>query len=297
MELFGVRAPAVIAIAALCIARARMPVRKLILKLSESKIVTGKFSSACRAVFKSDDSQAQIWEIPVVFAQKESENRQAPKSGHLQNQSGCEEARKSGAVFQAKLKSRVKKATLGFRLKSGWAAVVVMSGPPTAPRMHGSYVAHLCDAKVPSTRQPYHAAMGELETNGAKLKIRLDVVRRVANQSVAKILADCRARKLSVRRAGVVVGSQVDPATIANPHIRAHALEGELFRTVVVNALRAEGVRSITSRERDIYSEAVSQLKKTRPALQCSLQVLGESVDGPWRAEQKLAALAAWMAL
>jgi hypothetical protein len=34
-----------------------------------------------------------------------------------------------------------------------------------------------------------------------------------------------------VRAAGLVIGSEIDPITIANSHIRAHAFEGQLFRT------------------------------------------------------------------
>jgi hypothetical protein len=37
--------------------------------------------------------------------------------------------------------------------------------------------------------------------------------------------------------AGLVVGSDSDPAVIMNPHIRVHAAEGRLFRTVIEQAL------------------------------------------------------------
>jgi hypothetical protein len=45
-------------------------------------------------------------------------------------------------------------------------------------------------------------------------------------------------------RIGIVVGSIIDPATIANPHIRAHAQEGQLFRTVVETAAKKLGIAS-----------------------------------------------------
>src|SRR5207249_1399959 len=38
---------------------------------------------------------------------------------------------------------------------------------------------------------------------------------------------------LRVRAATLVVGSDVDPATLRHPHIRAHALEGRLYREAV----------------------------------------------------------------
>ena len=112
-----------------------------------------------------------------------------------------------------------------------------------------------------------------------------------------KVLADCRAKNLKVRGAGLVVGSQIDPESIANPHIRAHALEGQLFPTMLVDALRAKRVRSVVLTERDAYEEAAARLRKSIGEVRRVIQNLGQSVEGPWRAEQKLAALAAWLAL
>ncbi len=165
------------------------------------------------------------------------------------------------------------------------------------PRLCDIRVIDLCDPKIPATRQPYHAAMGKLETSAATLKHRLQIVRRATKQSVMKVLADCRAKNLKVRGAGLVVGSRIDPASIANPHIRAHALEGQLFPTTLVDALRAKRVRSVVLTERDAYEEAAARLRKSIGEVRRVIQNLGQSVEGPWRAEQKLAALAAWLAL
>ena len=139
--------------------------------------------------------------------------------------------------------------------------------------------------------------MGKLETNAGRLRARLQIVRRITKQSVMKVLADCRAKNLKVRGAGLVVGSQIDPESIANPHIRAHALEGQLFSTMLVDALRAKRVCSVVLTERDAYEEAAARLRKSIGEVRRVIQNLGQSVEGPWRAEQKLAALAAWLAL
>jgi len=138
--------------------------------------------------------------------------------------------------------------------------------------------------------------MGKLETNTVKLKARLQVVRRVTGQSITKVLAHCRRNNFRVRRAGLVVGSKIDPALIANPHIRAHALEGRLFRTELVNALRTKGIRSMILTERDAYREAAARRKRSVVEVRGVIQNLGRSIEGPWRAEQKLAGLAAWVA-
>lgn len=173
----------------------------------------------------------------------------------------------------------------------------MLSGPARSPRVAQVFAIDLCDPKIPATRQPYHAAMGKLETNAAKLKARLQIVRNATKRSVANVLADCRRKKFKLRGAGLVVGSLVDPASIANPHIRAHALEGELFRTALVSALRATRVRAVVFKERDAYEELAGQLKMSVLKLRRSVENMGHSIAGPWRAEEKYAAIAAWMAL
>lgn len=90
---------------------------------------------------------------------------------------------------------------------------------------------------------------------------------------------------------GSVIG---DPHSIANPHIRAHALEGQLFRTTLAAALRARGIRSAVFRERDIYAAATKSHGRSPEQIKRALVALGNSTR-PWRGEQKLAALAAWL--
>jgi len=195
------------------------------------------------------------------------------------------------------VKSKSENVALGFRVKSGWAAAVLLTGLARSRRVCRNFVIDLSDPEIPATRQPYHAAMGRLETNVAKLKARLRIVRRVTRQSIANVLADCGRRNLKAYGAGLVVGSQIDPSLIANPHIRAHALEGQLFRAALDDALRAHGIHTVVLIERDAYSEAAIKLRKSIGEMQRAVQNLGRSAERPWRAEQKLASLAAWVAL
>jgi hypothetical protein len=146
------------------------------------------------------------------------------------------------------VKSKSEIAALGFRVKSGWAAVVLLAGAHRSPRLYDSRTIDLSDSRFPETCQPYHAAMGVLETKASKLKPRLRIVRSVTRQSVVSLLTEHRRNGYSVRNPTLVVGSQIDPALIANPHIRAHALEGELFRTALVGALRVRCVRALEPR-------------------------------------------------
>jgi hypothetical protein len=87
------------------------------------------------------------------------------------------------------------------------------------------------------------------------------------------------------------------PASIANPHIRAHALEGAVFRMTLEAALQEQGIRCAIFSKHDICIAATKSLRQSPAQVKRALTELGRSVKSPWRAEQKLAALAAWMYL
>ena len=188
-------------------------------------------------------------------------------------------------------------AALGLRVKSGWAAVVLLTGPIGSPALRDNRVIDLSDPQFPETRQPYHAAIGQLEMDTTETSRRTDIVRRVTKHSVAKLLADYRRKDYAITRSSLVVGSQLDPATIANPHIRAHALEGQLFCSTLEDALHAHGIRTAILLERDAYVRAAARLKKSSIHLRQTIQNLRRFAEGQWRAEQKLAAVGAWIAL
>ena len=188
-------------------------------------------------------------------------------------------------------------AALGFRVKSGWATAVLLTGPTRSPQLGEVRRIDLSDPRLPETRQPYHAAMGRLETDATKTNQRVSVVRTIAQQSIATLLAGYRQKGYRIRRAALVVGSQIDPDSIANDHIRAHAFEGRLFRSVLEEALHTCDVRTEILIERNAYAQGAAKLKESNDNIRGVIQDFGRGAQGPWRAEQKLAALAAWLAL
>ena len=188
-------------------------------------------------------------------------------------------------------------AALGFRVKSGWAAAVLLKGSPRSPRLCDVQRIDLSDPRLPETRQPYHAAMGRLETDRRKIDRRVRVVRSIAQRSVATLLAGYRQNGYSIRRAALVVGSRIDPASVANPHIRAHAFEGRLFRSVLEKSLQTHRIGTDVLIERDAYMQAAIQLKQSNENVRRMVKNFSRETEAPWRAEQKLAALAAWLAL
>jgi hypothetical protein len=174
---------------------------------------------------------------------------------------------------------------------------VLVGGSVRSPHLYKSDVLKLSDPRKPETRQPYHAAMGKLETNAATLKRRVESVRRTTERSIADLVQRWTKDGCTIRSAALVAGSVIDPESIANPHIRAHALEGRLFRTVLEDALRSHGIQCTIFAERDVYPSASNLLRQSPVQIQRAIAELGHSVDGPWRADQKVAALAAWISL
>ena len=195
------------------------------------------------------------------------------------------------------LRKNPEEAVVGLRVKSGFAIAVLVAGPVRSPQVLDRRVIDLSDPAVPESRQPHHAEFATLEEDQVKLARRLKIVERVTNTSVTKLLEDYRSMGCRPRGAALAVGSVIDPASITNPHIRAHALEGRLFRTVLEEALTSGGLRCFVLVERDAYAKASSVLGRAEAELKRAVTSLGHSLTGSWRAEEKLAALAAWMAL
>ena len=188
-------------------------------------------------------------------------------------------------------------AALGFRVKSGWAAAVLLTGPARSPQLCDVRRIDLSDPRLPETRQPYHGAMGKLETDTTKINRRVRVVRSMTQQSITTLIGGYRQKGHTITRASLVVGSQLDPASIANPHIRAHGFEGQLFRSMIEEALQTCRIRTEVLVERHAYAQAAVKFKESNENVRRMIQNFGQATLGPWCAEQKLAALAAWLAL
>jgi len=192
------------------------------------------------------------------------------------------------------------KTAVGFRVKSGWAAAVVLAGPSSSPSVLHARQIELSDPRVPESRQPFHAvddAQGDLEPDEHRIKKRLQLVRSVTMQSIGKLWTYCLTNGWTPDRGGIVTGSLVDPATIRQPHIRAHAMEGRLFWTAVEDALRAHDLSCVVLGEKTAFETASQVIHLNEGNLKRTLATLGRRVDGPWRSEEKLAALAAWVAV
>jgi len=181
---------------------------------------------------------------------------------------------------------------VGFRVKSGFAVAVTLEGPAAAPSAVSRRVIQMSDPKVPETRQPYHDGFYRTEEDPREIARRVKIVERCATRSVAALLKDTR-----VARVGLIVGSLIDPDKVGNPHIRAHAHEGRLFRTVLEEALRSRGVACELIVEKQLAAKTAAGLRQTPREITRTLDAFGKALGSPWRADEKAAATAAWLCL
>jgi hypothetical protein len=189
------------------------------------------------------------------------------------------------------------RTALGLRIKSGWAMAVLVAGPARNPSVLDRRRIELSDPARPRTRQPYHAGLGTAQTSQAVIAQLVRVIERCAARSLRALVRDYARLGVRPRAAGLVVGSVIDPNRIGNPHIRAHALEGALFRRVAAEGLRALRIGSMVVVEREVYGAAARAVRLTERQLKGIVAELAGQVHGRWRSEEKTAAAAASLAL
>jgi hypothetical protein len=191
-----------------------------------------------------------------------------------------------------------KRASIGLKAKTARAIAVVLSGSTSSPEFVCREELSLSDDEVPATMQPYHAVM-ELTWSESLIAVQptIRAIQRVTNESLARLIEKVEASGIRIDVVAVVGAPDRQLEKIGNPHIRAHGAEGVLFRQVLEVAAKANHRRSRSFVERDLDRVAKSELKRSSAQIKKSLAALGESAGPPWRADEKAAAIASWIAL
>jgi hypothetical protein len=185
-------------------------------------------------------------------------------------------------------------STLGIRVKSGWASAVLVGGTGETPvYLHRSKLL-LSDPRIPASSQPYHHGFGSLQKDAAVIRRLTRVVHARARGSLKQMLSESARLGDAPRSVVLVVGSTIDPLTVGNEHIRAHAYEARLFRTSLERAAAAARLPCVVFRQRDLAAIALEALRRDPSPL---VAAMGQKAGRPWRSDEKLAALAAWIVL
>jgi hypothetical protein len=179
---------------------------------------------------------------------------------------------------------------VGLKIRSGFAVAVVVERRGEEFSVESRQVVRLSSEDLPQSRFPYHPTIEMPAPRGDEVsREAVATVRRAAAREMKAFLENAG----SVACAGIVVGSLIDPKDISNPHIRAHAREGELFRTVVTDALAKAGVACGVLIEKEAYERVAADVSRPADRLRSEISALGQKRIKPWRTEEKLATLAA----
>lgn len=192
-------------------------------------------------------------------------------------------------------------AALGFRVHSGWAAAVVVCGPPDVPVVVDRRKIQLVKTFTYTFRQPYHTAEKMPRQDAAKFiaSVQSDAKRR-ALSSLRSLQTDLAEGDFKIVRGALLLSSgRALPALeqILASHALIHTADGELFR----DSLRAACARCALPvqgiREKELFATASKALGIQAAILKRRIAAFGKSLGPPWSQDEKFAALAAWLTL
>jgi hypothetical protein len=187
---------------------------------------------------------------------------------------------------------------LGFRPHTYWTAVVAVAGRPEAPRIVDR---RRFEFAAGGERFVYHRAAETASADAPGLIA--DVRARTeanAARAIASLIADLRGSGDSVHLAVVPAATSKVPEKledIVRAHSRIHAAEGNFYRDIIAAACATAGLEVRREVERELPALVCDLLAADRSSLDARLRQMGAALGPPWREDQKLAAMAAWLHL
>jgi len=197
--------------------------------------------------------------------------------------------------------AHLKQAAVGFRVHSGWSAVVAVSLEKGAPIVLARQRIHLVETFTYEFRQPYHTAEKMLAGQAREFisRMRLEA-RRLAYGAIRELVSRTREQGVKLTRCGLLLASgralpELDK--ILASHALIHTADGELFREGILHAIARCGLKDFRVKEKELLDRAGRMLRIKPNALMRRVTELGRSVGSPWSQDEKFATLAAWLAL
>lgn len=187
---------------------------------------------------------------------------------------------------------------LGLRAQKGGAVVVAVALAADAPRLIlSSFVtSHAEDDRL--ALEPY-AVAAEAARNGSGDAAAL-VAKGCARQ-VHRAVAGLRDLAIRPNAAALLVNRAGWITDLLNYSLEwpehVPVAEGLAVRQAFRAALAELGLQSVELDEKSLYETAETRLNLLQPAIEAQLKAFGATAGKPWRKEQKLAALAAWIAI
>jgi hypothetical protein len=195
----------------------------------------------------------------------------------------------------------MKQAALGFRVHSGWTALVAVSLEKNAPVVLARQRVHLVDTFTYEFRQPYHTAE-KMPLDKARdfVSSMQSEARRLAHRAILGLQSDLEKQDIALKSCGLILASGrplPNLEKILASHALIHTADGELFREAIVHASARCDLSDFTVKERELLERAAKALRRKPSDLMRRVTELGRLLGSPWTQDEKFATLAAWLAL
>ena len=195
----------------------------------------------------------------------------------------------------------MKQAAIGFRVHSGWTAVVAVCLDRGSPVVLVRQRVHLVETFTYEFRQPYHTAEKMLIGQAREFIARMQAeARRLACSAVRELESRTQEQGVKLTRCGLLLASgRPLPGLekILASHALIHTADGELFREALLHASARCGLRDFTIKEKELLDRAGQVFRSKPNELMRRVTDFRRSLGSPWSQDEKFATLAAWLAL
>lgn len=195
----------------------------------------------------------------------------------------------------------MKNAAVGFRVHSGWSAMVAVCLEEGVPKVVHRERIHLVEEFTYRFRQPYHTAE-RLSLVEAREFIRRaqTTAKGMAHRSIRGLQKQLKRDGYGLNCAALLLASGKalpELEKILASHAMIHTADGELFRAALTRASVRCGLQVVSLKEKSVVAEAGQVLGLAEAAVSKRVAEMGRELGAPWSQDEKLAALAAWLAL
>ena len=195
----------------------------------------------------------------------------------------------------------MKPAALGFRVHSGWTALIALALEKNQPIILARQRPHLVATFSYTFRQPYHTAekmdLAEAQTF---LDQQRKGSRKLALEAIRSAQSEAAQQGFEITRAALLLASGRPlpelPKILAS-HSIIHTADGEFFREALLHACTRANLPVSKIKDRELLATASKSLRRNPAALTRFINDLGKPLGSPWTQDEKFATLAAWHAL
>jgi hypothetical protein len=195
----------------------------------------------------------------------------------------------------------MKKAAVGFRVHSGWSAIVAVFLEKSVPIVLRRQRAHLVKTFSYTFRQPYHTGeqLGFADAREFICGVRTEA-EDLAYHALRAMQVDLEEQGYGLERCGLLLASGrplPELQKVLQSHALIHTADGELFREALRSAAKRCGLQVMGTKERELL-ERCAEAFSLRPAeVLRRAKELGRGLGAPWSQDEKFATLAGWLAL